>query len=192
MAERFLNRREVGENVRVIELDIADDGALRQVMNELAALVEKRRVVFIPLDDEPLAVREPRALRQIVREAADEVTRIQPVMLEHPGQQTRGRGLAVRARDDDGAFAANEKLAQQIRQRTKPQLVVEAEFRLRIAARYGVANDHQIGSVRQIMLGETCYHRDLALGQKGGHGRIHILVGAGDGKSLFPLTSKPR
>src|SRR5437773_460607 len=160
MAERFLYRREVGDNVRVIELDIADDGALRQVMNELAALVEKRRVVFIPLDDEPLAVREPRALRQIVREAADEVTRIQPVMLEHPGQQTRGRGLAVRARDDDGAFAANEKLAQQIRQRTKPQLVVETELRLRIAARNGVADDDEVGFVREIALAVTVHHFD--------------------------------
>ena len=152
MAEGLLHRREVGEDVRVIELEVVDDGDFGQVMDELAALVEERRVVFVALDDEPFAVGEPRALAEIVRDAADEVARIQPVVLEHPRQQRGGGGLAVRAGDDDGAFAANEKLAQQIRQRTKPQLVVETEFRLRIAARNGVADDDEVGLVREIAL----------------------------------------
>ena len=72
MVERFLDRREVFKNVRVIELEVVDDGDLRQVMDELAALVEERRVVFVAFDDEPFAVREARALAEIVRDAADE------------------------------------------------------------------------------------------------------------------------
>ena len=37
---------------------------------------------------------------KIVRDAADEIARVQAVVLEHPGQQRRGGGLAVRAGDD--------------------------------------------------------------------------------------------
>ena len=103
MAERLLHRREVGEDVRVIELEVVDDGDFGQVMDELAALVEKRRVVFVALDDEPFAVGEPRALAEIVRDAADEIARVQPVVLEHPRQQRGGGGLAVRAGDDDAS-----------------------------------------------------------------------------------------
>ena len=83
------------------------------------------------------------------------------------------------------AFAANEKFAQQIRQRTKPQLVVETEFRLRIAARNRVADDDEVGLVREVALAVAVHHLDLPLGEKGGHGRINILVRAGDGEPLL-------
>ena len=114
MRKCFFNRVEIFKNVRVVEFQIVDDADFRQVMDELAALVEKRRVVFVALDDEPFAVREPRALAEIVRDAADEKTWIQSVMLEHPRQQRSRRRLAMRAGDDDGAFAANEKFLQAI------------------------------------------------------------------------------
>src|SRR5262249_43489335 len=113
MREGFFYRVEVFKNVGVIELEIVDDADLRQVMNELAALVEKRGVVFVALDDEPVAVGESRALAEVVRNAADEIARVQSVVLEHPRQQRRRGGLAMRAGDDDGAFAADEKLLQQ-------------------------------------------------------------------------------
>src|SRR2546422_8906965 len=94
---------------------VVDDRDLGQVMDELAALVEERRVVFVALDDEPFAVGEARALAEIVRNAADEIARVQPVVLEDPREQARGRGFPVRAGHDDGAFATDEKLPQQIR-----------------------------------------------------------------------------
>ena len=62
MRKRFLHRVEIFKNVRVVEFQVVDDGDFRLVMDELAALVEKRGVVFVALDDEPFAVREPRAL----------------------------------------------------------------------------------------------------------------------------------
>src|SRR5271154_5764475 len=77
MREGFFDGFEIFKNVRVVEFEIVDDGDFRLVMDELAALVEKRRVVFITLDDEPFAVRESRALAEIVRNAADEKTRVQ-------------------------------------------------------------------------------------------------------------------
>ena len=112
MLERRLDGGQVLENVGVVELQIVDDRDLRQVMNELAPLVEKRGVVFVPFDDDPFAVAEPRAPAEIIRNPADEVARSQPVVLQDPGEQCRRSGLAMRARDDDGTFAADEKFLQ--------------------------------------------------------------------------------
>src|SRR5271170_1046840 len=150
LRKTLLDGVEIFKNVRVIEFQIVDDGNFRQVMDELAALVEKRRVVFVALDDEPLAVRETRALRKIIRDAADEKTRIQTVVLENPRQQRSRRGLAVRSRNNNRTFTANKKFLQQFRQRAVTQFVVETKFRFGIATRNSVANDNQIRLVRKI------------------------------------------
>ena len=47
---------DVVKNIRVIELDVVHDHELREVMNELRALVEKRAVVFVAFDDEILRI----------------------------------------------------------------------------------------------------------------------------------------
>ena len=149
MREGFFDRVQIFKNVRVIEFEVVDDGDFRQVMDELAALVEKRRVVFVALDDEPFAVGEPRALAEIVRNAADEIARIQPIVLEHPRQQRSRGGFAMRAGDDDGAFAANEKFLEQLRQRAITQFVIEHELGFRVAAGNRVADDHEVGFMRK-------------------------------------------
>ena len=87
MFERSLDGREIFKNIRVVEFQVIEDRHFRQVMNKLAALVEKGGVVFVPLDDEPFAVRKTRALAEIVRDAADEETGIKAVVLEDPGEQ---------------------------------------------------------------------------------------------------------
>ena len=117
----------------MIEFQIVDDGDFGLVMDEFAALVEKPGVIFVAFDDEPLAVRKACALAEIVRDAANEKTWIQSVVLEHPRQQRSRRRLAMRAGDDERAFAADEEFLQQFRQRTVAQLVVKNLFRLRVA-----------------------------------------------------------
>src|ERR1043165_2172485 len=97
MTEALLDRGEVRKDVRVIELEVVDDRDLRQVVDELAALVEKCSVVFVALDDEPLAIRKARALAEVGRDAADEEARVQSVVLEDPREQCGCRGLSVRA-----------------------------------------------------------------------------------------------
>ena len=169
----------------MVELEVVDDGDLGQVMDELAALVEEGGVVFVALDDEPLAVGEPRALAEVVRDAADEVAGVQAVVLEDPGQQRGGGGLAVRAGDHQRALAADEELLQQFRQRAVGQLVVQHVLGFRVAARDGVADDHQVGLVRQVLLRVAGDDLDLALRQEGGHGRIDVLVRAGDLNPFF-------
>ena len=185
VAERFLHRVEIVEDVRVVEFQIVDDGDLRLVMDELAALVEKRGVVFVALDDEPFAVREPCALRKIVRDAADEIARVQAVVLEHPRQQRGRGGFAVRAGDDERAFAPDEKLRQQRRQRAIAQLVVEHIFRLRVAAGNGVADDDEVRLVLEVLLCVTVHHGNFLSGEERRHRLIDILIGTGDGKTFI-------
>src|SRR5262249_2969355 len=55
MLKRSLDSVQAVENIGMIEFKIVNDGNLRQVMDELAAFVEKRCVVFVTLDNEPLA-----------------------------------------------------------------------------------------------------------------------------------------
>jgi hypothetical protein len=54
--ELALDGRQVIEDVGVVELQIVQNGRARTVVDELAALVEKGRVVFVGFDDEERAV----------------------------------------------------------------------------------------------------------------------------------------
>jgi hypothetical protein len=100
----------------MIKLEIVHHADLRLVMNEFAALVKKGGVILVAFNNEPWTVREPRALAEIVRDAADEIAGIQSVVFEHPCQQRRRRGFAMRARDHNRTLAANEKFLEQFRQ----------------------------------------------------------------------------
>src|SRR5258706_2588912 len=123
--ERSLDGGKVFKDVRVIELKIVDDGHLGQVMDELAALVEKGGVIFVAFNDEPLAFGEPRSLSKIGWDAADQVAWVESIMFKDPGQQGSGGGLAVRAGDDQRAFAPDEIFLQQFRKRTIAELAIQ-------------------------------------------------------------------
>ena len=77
---------EVFKNVRVVKFKIIEHRHFRKVMDKLATLIKERRVIFVALDDEPLAVREARALREIIGNASDEITRVESAVLEHPSE----------------------------------------------------------------------------------------------------------
>ena len=104
--KRGLDFSEAAEDVGVVELEVVDDHRLGQVVDELAALVEKRGVVLVALEHTPFAVGEPRALAKVVRDAADEKTGVESIVLQQPGEQGGGGGLAVRAANHERAFAA--------------------------------------------------------------------------------------
>ena len=118
----------------MVELEVVDDHCLGEVVDELAALVEKRGVVFVALKHAPFAVGEARPLAKVVRDAADEKTRVEPVVLEQPGEQGGGGGLAVRTANHERAFAAQELVLEQFRKGAVGQLVLERVLGLRIAA----------------------------------------------------------
>jgi hypothetical protein len=51
MVELFLDRFQIVENVRMIELKVIEDQRTRAVMDEFRTLIEKRAVIFIGFDD---------------------------------------------------------------------------------------------------------------------------------------------
>src|SRR5262249_8982014 len=116
VAEGFLNRGEILEDVRMIEFKIVDDRDLGQIVHKFAALIEKCGVVFVAFNDEPLAVRNARALSEVVANASNQETGGQCIVLKGPAQQRSGRGLTVCPCDNERALAANEKFLQQFRQ----------------------------------------------------------------------------
>src|SRR5689334_7048269 len=61
MTELTLDGLQIGVNIRVIEFQIVEDERARMVVNELGALVEEGRVVFIGFDDEERRIAQPRA-----------------------------------------------------------------------------------------------------------------------------------
>ena len=71
MELRF-DRREVGKDVGVVELEVVQDRGPGTVMDELRALVEERGVVLVGFDHEVGRRREPRRDAEVLRHAADQ------------------------------------------------------------------------------------------------------------------------
>ena len=65
VVELRLDRREVGKDVGVVELEVVEDRRARPVLDELRALVEERRVVLVGLDHEKRAVAVPRGNAEV-------------------------------------------------------------------------------------------------------------------------------
>ncbi len=145
-AEGEHHRVEVGVDVRVIELDVVDHGDVGQVLQELGGLVEERAVVLVAFDDEVASLAEPIAgtvLAEIPGDAADQHARIDAAVRQQPAGQRRGRGLAVRAGDDDRPGAPEKVLANRLGQRAVADLAIQHFFELRVAAGDGVADDDE-------------------------------------------------
>jgi hypothetical protein len=166
MAEGFFDGGEVFKNVGVVKFEVVDDRDFGLVMDELAAFIEKRGVVFVALDDEPFAIGEARALGEIVRDATDEVAGVEAVVFKDPGEQGGGGGFAVGAADDEGAFAADEKFAEQFGERAVAEFVIECVLGFRVAAGDGVADDDEIRLVGEVALVVAIHHRDFFGGKE--------------------------
>ena len=91
----------------------------------------------------------------------------------------------MRARNHNGALAANESFFQQLRQRTITQLEFQHRLGFGIATADGVADHHQFRRVTKIFFAIILLHLNTALGQKRGHRRIHIRIRAGDAYAAF-------
>ncbi|MCY1458182.1 hypothetical protein D9M71_755420 [compost metagenome] len=62
MMELALDRRYVREDISVVEFKIVEDRYQRPVVNELAALVEERGVVFVGFHHKKRSIRRDRRL----------------------------------------------------------------------------------------------------------------------------------
>ena len=174
---------EVAEDVGMVELAVIDGEHVRQVLDELAALVEEGRVVFVAFDDEG-AARPARMgrIRQVARDAAHEPARLGAGGLEqHRGHAGRGR-LAVGAGDDDVAAFVQQAGAEEFRQRdVRLGAGCKQPFHFGVAAGGDVPDHDQV----RLQLGESFRgpaFEDLDAGaaQVVGHRRIDARVGPHD------------
>src|SRR4029450_11600059 len=95
----------IGVDVRVIEFDVSHNRDIREVLEEFGGLVEEGAVVFVTFDHEvaPATNSEAGPIRpEVERDAADEERRIECTAREQPSRERRGRGLPVRAGNNDG------------------------------------------------------------------------------------------
>src|SRR4030095_6882591 len=143
-------RREILENVGVVELDVVDHEQFRQVVDELRALVEKGAGILVALDHKMLRVVKERALAEIARQTADDITRLQFAHGQHPGQERACSRLPVRAGDNEIMPTAQEKFLQDLREREVVELLIQNGFDLRIAPFDRVADHDDLRVVRQI------------------------------------------
>ncbi len=136
---------EIGEDVGVIEFEVVQDRGARPVVDELRALVEERRVVFVGLDHEEARIGEPRRYAEVQRHPADQEAGIHAGVFEQPRQHRRRGGLAVRAGHREHPFAVQHMFPEPLRTGRVRQAAVEDRFHQRIAARHHVADHEQIG-----------------------------------------------
>ena len=181
--ERRGHRIHVGVDIRMVELDVVDDGDVGQILQELRGLVEERAVVFVALDDEvaPLPHAVARAMvAEIPGDAADEHARVDAGMRQHPAGQRRRRGLAVRAGQHDRARPPQELLANGLGQRAVVDLPVEHFLEFRVAARDRVADDDEVEVGGNLLGTIAAEDRDAFRREEVAHGRIDVGVGAAD------------
>src|SRR5205085_1900349 len=147
-AERERDRIEVGVDVRVIELDVVDDGNVGQVLEELRRLVEEGAVVLVALDHEIAAMAHAiagSALAQVAGDAADEHARVEPAVRQQPAGERRGRRLAMSAGDDNRSGAPQEMFPDCFGQRAVADLAIGDLLQIRGAGRDRVASADEIG-----------------------------------------------
>src|SRR6185436_13826794 len=88
---------QIGEDVRMIELDVVQNCCSGPVVHELRALIEKSRVIFVPLDHKEARRSEARGDREIGGDAPDQKAGGPPRVLEDPSKHRGGGRLAVSA-----------------------------------------------------------------------------------------------
>ena len=180
VVELALDRRQVVEDVGVVELEVVEDRRARPVVDELAALVEERGVVFVGLDDERrAALAEVCRDAEVERHAADQEAGRAAGLLEDPGEHRRRPGLAVRSRDREDVAAGEDLLGEPLRPARVGDVGVEDRFDQRVAARERVADDIEIGRELEL-LGVVAFDQlDAERLELIAHRRVDVGVAAG-------------
>ncbi len=188
VVELALDRRQVIEDVGVVELQVVQDGRARAVVDELASLVEEGGVVFVGFDHEVTALPEPGRDPEVGRHPADQEPRLQARMLQHPGQHRGGGRLAMGAGDREDVAPLQHLLGQPLRPAGVAQPAVQDRLHQRVArravrlacARDHVADDPDVRRQRDLVGAEALDQVDAERAQLVAHGRIDARVAARD------------
>jgi len=113
-------------------------------------------------------------------------------VLEDPGEERGGGGLAVRAGDDEVVGLAQEVGLHRLGQREIEPLRVERRLEFRVAAFDRVADDED-GILRgQVLRLETGLDGNALFGKKSRHRRVDALIRAGDGVAFVAQHRRDR
>jgi hypothetical protein len=182
VVELRLDGAEVREDVRVVVFEVEQHRRARAVPDELGALVEKRGVVLVGLDDEERRGSRARGHAEIARDAADQEPRVEPRVLEDPGEHRGGGALAVGAGHRHHPFLAQHVLREPLRPGHVRQPAIEHRLDHRLAARERIADHVQVGPVAVELLGVVALVQvDAQLAQLLAHRRVDLRVAPGDG-----------
>ena len=174
------HRFQVGVDVGVVVLDIVDDHGAGAVVQEFRVLVEERRIVFVPLDDEVPAASQPRRAVEVSGRAADQKAGFQAGVLQQPGHHAGRGGLAVRPGHRDDFTAGKNLRAQPLGAGKVLETRVQQRLHDRHSARHHVAHQHQVGSGVQLPGIKAGDRFDSQFAQVRAHRRPGGPVGAGD------------
>ena len=183
--ELALDRGQVIEDVGVVELEVVQQRRAWPVVNELAALVEERGVVFVGFDDEGLALAQARRHAEVQRHAADQKARLQPAALEDPREHRGRRRLAMRAGHGEHMAVLQHVLGEPLRAARVRDASIEDRLDQRVAAGDDVADDEQIGFQRELRRVVAFDQFDAERAQLIAHRRVHAFVATGDAVTRF-------
>ena len=186
--ERRLHRRQVRVDVRVVELHMGQDRRVGKVVQELRPLVEERRVVLVAFEDEGLAYSlhhrpHHEAGAKVLRHAANQERRrkLRPRArgnFIYPRQHA-GRGRLAMRPGHHQRLAPRQKLVVQHRShRGKRNARVQHKLQLDVAARDGIAHDHEVRPRRKVALRIRLHQRNPQPSQQVAHRRIRRRVRA--------------
>jgi hypothetical protein len=146
MRERAEHVVEVTEDIGVVELAVVHREHVRQVLDELAALVEERGVVFVAFDDEGAALLTGIGrVREVARDAPDEPAGLSTVGLQQDRGHTGRGGLAMRTGHDDVTAFIQQASTEKFRQRdVRLGAGFEEPFHFGMTAGGNVTDDDQI------------------------------------------------
>ena len=146
-----LNGRQVIKYVGMIKLEIINCQGAWAVMHELGAFVEERGIVFIRLHHKEIRLTRACGQAEITRYAPDQKARGHACIFQNPGQQATGGGFTVGTGHGQYPFVPQQVLGQPLGARRVRQAGVEHILHHRITPGHGVANDHAIRTILQVL-----------------------------------------
>ncbi len=154
MMELRLDRRQISEDIRMIELKIVQYRRSRTIVDEFRALIAERGIVLVSFDDKERRIAvfagQTRRYAEVHRHATDQEARTQARVFEDPGQH-RGCGrLPVRPGDSKHPAPVQHIVSQPLRTGNIGQPTIQNLLKQRIAARDGVADHVTIRTQRQL------------------------------------------
>ena len=174
-----LDLLEIVEDVRVVEFQVVEDDRTWPVVDELGAFVEEGGVVLVRLHHEEGGGTQASRNAEVQRHPADQESRVEPRVCEHPGEHARGGGLAMGAGHAQYPTPPQQVGLEPFGAGTVGQTLIQHVFDCRDAAAHSVADDHHVRCRVQVRGVVTLHQGDPRGLELGTHRRIDVGIGTG-------------